>query len=77
MNFAEIYKEIGARIVFYRRLKHLTQAELAEKAGLSVSYLSRIERGVYVSGVPISTFIKIARAMDIKVSCLLKNLHIS
>lgn len=76
MNFAEIYKEIGARIVFHRRLKHLTQAELAEKAGLSVSYLSRIERGVYASGVPISTFIKIARAMDIKVSCLLKNLHL-
>lgn len=77
MNFAEIYKKIGARIVFYRRMNRLTQAELAEKAGLSVSYLSRIERGVYSSGVPISTFIRIARAMNIKVSCLLKNLHIS
>jgi len=37
--------EIGRNIARFRRAKNLTQKELAERAGISVSYLSRIEEG--------------------------------
>ena len=36
-------KKIGQRIAFYRKQRKLTQQELAEKANVSKSYLSKIE----------------------------------
>jgi len=40
------YKAIGGRIKKARRIKSMTQAELAELADISNTYISRIERGV-------------------------------
>lgn len=37
---------IGARIKGLRRERGLTQEDVAERTGLSVNYLSRIERGL-------------------------------
>jgi transcriptional regulator with XRE-family HTH domain len=39
------YKAIGRRINFYRKQLSITQAEFAEKLGVSESYVSQIERG--------------------------------
>ena len=36
-------RKIGQRIAFYRKQKNMTQKELAEKANISLSYLSKIE----------------------------------
>ena len=40
------YEAIGGRIKKARRIKSMTQAELAELADISNTYVSRIERGV-------------------------------
>ncbi|MBI3889797.1 helix-turn-helix transcriptional regulator [Candidatus Saccharibacteria bacterium] len=37
--------QIGENIRKVRVKKHLTQADVAEKSGISVNYYSRIERG--------------------------------
>jgi transcriptional regulator with XRE-family HTH domain len=37
---------LGNAIRFYRKQRCLSQAELAEKAGISVPFLSKIERGI-------------------------------
>ncbi|HJG07782.1 MAG TPA: helix-turn-helix domain-containing protein [Megamonas hypermegale] len=37
---------------------------------MSTSYLSRIERGTYATGISLSTFMKIAKALDVDVSKL-------
>jgi transcriptional regulator with XRE-family HTH domain len=37
---------LGARIKSLRRARERTQEEVAERVGLSVNYLSRIERGL-------------------------------
>lgn len=39
------YNIIGERIKNARRAKNLTQEDLAEKIGVSIAFLSRIERG--------------------------------
>ena len=39
------YVAIGRRVKFYRKIANLTQAEVAEKLGISVSYISQIECG--------------------------------
>ena len=71
-SFAWEYKQIGAKIVYYRKLKGYTQEALAFKVGITSAYLSRIERGVYANGVSLSTFMKMAKALDVKVSKLLE-----
>ncbi len=40
-----LYQQIGARVRTYRKLRQLTQEQLAERVNLSVHYLSRIETG--------------------------------
>ncbi|WP_302487085.1 helix-turn-helix domain-containing protein [uncultured Megamonas sp.] len=68
--FESEYRQIGARIMYFRKLKKYTQEELAFRASISASYLSRIERGVYKKGLPVSTLMKIAKALDIEVSVI-------
>ncbi len=44
---ADKVKRIGLNILYYRRMMHWTQEELALRAGISKSYLSQIERGAF------------------------------
>ena len=46
MNCKNIYKEIGKRFKENREIQELTQADLAEKVGTSVTYISSVERGI-------------------------------
>ena len=41
----KVYRQIGERIRGLRKLAHLTQEQLAEKADLSVQFVGFIERG--------------------------------
>ena len=45
------YKDLGQRIRMLRRQNHLTQEELAEKAGISPSFMGHIERGSRVASL--------------------------
>ncbi len=62
MNEAQITKNIKA----LRKIKNLTLQDLANRAGLTKGYLSKIERSK--KAPPYSTLEKIAGAMDIDVS---------
>ena len=44
-----IYNVIGKNVKKYRRQKHLTQAELAEKINYSLSFISSLESKKYQS----------------------------
>lgn len=41
------YKKIGAKILYFRKIRGLTQEQLAEKVGITAKYLSRVETGSY------------------------------
>lgn len=63
--FAVRYKKIGAKIVYYRKIRNLRQEELAEEVGITPQYLSRIENGGYTKSVSLSTLMKIAEKLGI------------
>jgi transcriptional regulator with XRE-family HTH domain len=42
----ELRTNLGKAIRFYRKQLQLSQAELAEKADISITFLSKIERGL-------------------------------
>ena len=65
-----IFRQIGAKIAYYRTLRQMTQAELAKRANLSKGSIGRIERGKYNKGVPISTLLDIAESLHIELASL-------
>lgn len=60
---------VGQRIAYYRKLKGLTQKELAELVGIQDNYLSRIETGRKTARIPI--LMMIATALDMSLRELL------
>lgn len=75
MLFAVQYKRIGARIVYYRKIKGITQEKLAENVGISAQYLSRIENGSYPKSVSLSTLMRIANKLDVPISKLVEDIE--
>ena len=65
-EFLEARERIGHEIRDLRKAKDMTIAELGSRAGLSVGYLSQIERGV--SSPSVKALHAISRAMDVTIS---------
>ncbi len=61
---------IGNKIKELRTLQNLTQFELAEKANLSISLISKIE--IQEENIKINTLKKIAKALNTNIESLLK-----
>ena len=64
------FKQIGAKIAYYRTLYGMGQVELAKRAHISQSALSRIEHGKYNENVSISMILDIAEGLEIDPSLL-------
>jgi transcriptional regulator with XRE-family HTH domain len=62
---------VGNNISYYRRLKNLSQEELASKADIDRTYMSSIERGK--RNISLLVAIKISKALDINLNNLLEN----
>jgi transcriptional regulator with XRE-family HTH domain len=53
---------IGADLATWRKLRRLTAAEVADRAGMSVSTLARLERG---DGASLENTLAVARALGV------------
>lgn len=67
-----IFKDIGMNIIFHRKLRGITQMDLARRINIGVAKLSKIERGIDVIDIPLSVYIKIAEKLNVSVIELLK-----
>lgn len=65
MDEIEFYKLLGKRVKILRENAHLTQEKLAEKAGISLDYLGKIEVSINKPGI--KTILKLANALDIPI----------
>ena len=65
-----MYRQIGAKVAYYRTLRQLTQDELARRIHISRSTLNRIERGRYNGGISLSTLMDVAEGLHIELSNL-------
>lgn len=63
------YDAIGRRIRYVRHGKKLTQEQVAERAGISANYLSRIENGT--AKFSLEVLIQLINALDISAGYLL------
>ena len=56
---------LGANIRHFRRLRSLSQSKLAERAGVSVNYISHLEQGI--KRPSLSALTKLANALEVLV----------
>ena len=66
------YYRIGLNIAYQRKLKKLTQIQLAEKIGISRTHMSNIEAPNMLTPVSIEVIFNIADALEIPVDLLFK-----
>ncbi|WP_094602644.1 hypothetical protein SPSIL_013910 [Sporomusa silvacetica DSM 10669] len=63
----ERYRQIAKKIVHYRIKKGLSQDELADKIGISKSYLSKIEAPNSTKAFSLDVLFAIADGLDVEV----------
>jgi transcriptional regulator with XRE-family HTH domain len=67
----DVRDNLGKAVRFYRKQRRLSQAELAEKADISITFLSKIERGIKF---PTSeTLSGLANGLEVEVYQLFRN----
>ena len=65
------YKMIGLNIAYYRKLKGLTQLQLAESINISRTHMSNIEAPNMATSVSLETLMDIADTLEIPIETLL------
>lgn len=65
------FRQIGAKIAYYRTLRGLKQEDLAKLANVSTSVLSRIERGQYNNNISVAMLLVMGEALHIEPSLFL------
>ena len=66
------YYRIGLNIAYQRKLKKLTQVQLAEKVGISRTHMSNIEAPNMLTPISLEVIFNIADALEIPVDILFK-----
>jgi transcriptional regulator with XRE-family HTH domain len=75
MNKKIFYLNIGKNIKKYRNLStnKITQEQLAERIGKSVSLISKLESNNYVESISITTLFLISRELNVPINKLVED----
>ncbi len=63
-KYKQLYRTLGLNIAYYRKQRGLTQEQLAEKAGVERSRVSKTE--IAWTGTSLDTIFLIAEALDVE-----------
>ena len=61
----EKYRQIGLKIAYYRKLRGLTQEELAEQIGLTPAYIGHLEAPNISKALSLDTLFDIADVLNV------------
>lgn len=71
LKYQSYYKQLGLNISYYRKLRGLTQLELAEFTDLSRTHISNIEAPNMKTSISLDTIFKISDVLQIPAKNLL------
>ena len=63
--YAENYRQIGLKIAYYRKLRGLTQEELAEQTGLTPAFMGHLEAPNIQKALSLDSLFDIASVLQI------------
>jgi transcriptional regulator with XRE-family HTH domain len=66
-SYDERYRQIAKRIIYYRNMRGLSQEALADKIGISKSYLSKIEAPNSTKAYSLDALFAIADGLEVEV----------
>ncbi|MCM1131894.1 MAG: helix-turn-helix domain-containing protein [Ruminococcus flavefaciens] len=64
-EYTELYRKIGLKISYYRRLEGLTQEQLAEMIDKSTAFLGAVEAPNINRAISLDTLFDIAEALNV------------
>ncbi len=64
-EFKDNYIKMGLKVSYYRKLKSLTQEQLADILGCTASFIGQIEAPNIYKAISLDTLFKIAKALEI------------
>lgn len=67
------YQAMGARIRQLRKQNGLTQAQLAQKVGISTSFMGHIERGTRIASL--ETLLGLSDTLEVSLDMLVTGIH--
>lgn len=71
-KYRDQFISVGLRIGYLRKIKELSQEQLAERAGISIGFLSQVEAPNMATGISLATLFALADALEIPASKLLE-----
>ena len=71
-KYKDEFIAVGLKIGYLRRQRAMTQDQLAERAGISVGFLSQIEAPNMAVGLSLATLFSLAEALEVPPSKLLE-----
>lgn len=63
--YSEKYRQIGLKIAYYRKLRGLTQEELAEQVDRTPAFIGHLEAPNIIKALSMDTLFDIAAVLDI------------
>lgn len=67
IEYESEYLQLGLKIAYYRKLRGLTQEQLAERVGKTAAFISHIEAPNISKGVSLDTLFDISSVLDVPV----------
>ena len=64
-EFRGYYKMIGLKVAYYRKIRGMTQEQLAEQMGVGTSFIGQIEAVNIAKAISLDTLFRISKALDI------------
>lgn len=61
------YRQLGLKIAYYRKLRGLTQEQLAERIDRTPAFIGHVEAPNIIKAISLDTLFDIARVLDIPV----------
>ena len=63
--YKEQYRQIGLKIAYYRKLRGLTEEELAEQVGVTPAFIGHLEAPNILKALSLDTLFDIAAVLDV------------
>ncbi len=64
-EFKEEHRLLGLKVAYYRKMRGLTQEQLAEKMWVATSFIGQIEAVNIDKGISLDTLFRISAALDV------------
>lgn len=64
-KYADKYLQMGLKVAYYRKLRKLTQEQLAERLNLSAAFIGHVEAPNIQKAISLDTLFDIAEELDV------------